>query len=583
MRRFHYKIMAICALLGTITFLASLLFTYSYFYNAYETKTKGEFQSTAKEIRIQIENRIAQMDETAVEFISHQDYIQTLKSLSYGKLDEEQANENYLFLRNNIMRGRSNAGHRFCVFSDKGYLFTDNEDRVLSGPVIMQRIGMLDWLDEVRAAEGRRVVIPTHADTWSQDMQQQVFSVARLIRDPGKEIGFAEVQESTDYLDRICPRDLYNTVLFDKNGNIIFQNTDWPESRLEPYINNEQEGFGEKDAFYFYQGIPSIGWTVLLIQSKESFLGSFRITRNAILAVSAMFIAVMLLLSYYLSVRTTKPLRQLKKAMESMDMKTLQAPGITIKGKGDEIASLNRSFNVMRDQLSESMRTEISLRSMQLRQHFETLQAQINPHFIHNLLNAIMEMAYEERPDDVANVCQKISDMLRYSTDSRDIPSTIEQELCHVSNYLSLMKERYLDKLTYEIHMDDEVGPVAIPKLIIQPIVENIFYHGYAKEKASIRIWVSARKYGENGWQITVEDDGVGFSADVLESMRRKIKAYGSDLANAAAELKEGIGNMGMMNTFARLELFYEKAASFEISNREEGGACVRFFSLDLE
>ncbi len=589
MKRFHYKIALLCSVFGLVTLLISVAFIYYYAYSHYLQNAQGMLNNASKEISMQLDNKLDLMDVQAVSFVSNQEMIRNLKNLTYLNdqytENDEQINGSIMFIRQTVYNNYvSNNYFRFSVFNVRGNLFTENDDRILNTEVLADRIKQLTWLKKARERGGKMVVLPVHKDTWSMNMAQDVFSVARVIRDPGKEIGFVEVQEKTDYLQKVCFNNQYETLVVDRDGNVIFSSKTWSPKILDSYkslaesdkdqISSSQEMIGIKRSAF-------TGWTVLTIQSKDTFLYSFTVARNILIVVILVFIIVMTLLSYYMAMKLTKPLRQLKIAMETINMQSIiNKKDLVVDGTGDEIVSLNRSFNIMKDRLNDSLEKEVAGRSMQLRSHFNALQAQINPHFIHNMLNVVMEMALENRPDDVVDVCQKISDMMRYSTADESQPVTIEDEMEHVYNYLSLMKERYGDKLTYDIKVDEEVKTVKIPRLIIQPIVENSLYHGFSKDKREIHINVYARNCENDGWQIAVEDNGVGFDDEVLKDLREKIKNYKDDFDLVNNDLKGGIGNMGIINTFARLELFYNKQIYFEVGNTQEGGAKIVFMSI---
>ncbi len=586
MKRFHYKIALLCSFFGLVTLLISVVFIYRYAYSYYLQNAQVMLNNASKEISMQLDGKLNQMDIQAVSFVSNQEMIRNLKNLTYlnGQYteDNEQINRSIMFMRQNVYNDYvSNNYFRFCVFNVMGNLFTENDDRVLNTKVLTDRIKNLTWLKKAREQEGRMIVLPVHKDTWSMNMTQDVFSVARVIRDPGKEIGFVEVQEKADYLQKVCFNNQYETLVLDNDKNVIFASKVWSQKIFDSYknlVSSNKNQISYQEEMIGIKRSDMTGWTVLTIQSKNVFLYSFTVARNILIVVILVFIIIMTLLSYYMAMRLTKPLRQLKIAMENINMQSIiNKKDLAVNGTGDEVASLNRSFSIMKERLNYALEKEVAGRSMQLRSHFNALQAQINPHFIHNMLNVVMEMALENRPDDVIDICQKISDMMRYSTADESQPITIEDEMGHVYNYLSLMKERYGDKLTYDIKMDEEVRSVKIPKLIIQPIVENAFYHGFSKNKREIHIGVYAGFCQNGGWRISVEDDGVGFDEQVLKNLREKIKSYKDDFDRVNEDLKGGIGNMGIINTFARLELFYNQQIYFEVGNTEKGGAGIVF------
>lgn len=596
MKKLHYKIALLSSAFGLVVLAVGVFVLYYYISQNDRDNVEYSLNSVTKEISMIIDNKLELMDNQAVTFISNQDMIRCLKNLTYyDESDEDYASS----VQNSLMEIRryvdssfvSSNYYRFCAFTRSGNLFSGNEDRVLNTEVIAGRIGKLDWLDEVEEAAGRRVILPLHKDCWGQKEGRDVFSVARMIRDPGKGIGFVEVQETAEYLSRICSSSQYDILVLDQYGQPAFGSGEFGDGKLNEekltYCRELiQDGRANDSSRYGLVGIKTsreTGWSVAAIQNPELAGESFRAVRNVLVGVAAAFMIGMVCLAYYMASHMTRPLRELRTAMENMSMETIADTDRIVNEKEDEIVSLNHSFRIMKNRLNESVDREVESRSRQLQSHFNALQAQINPHFIHNMLNVVMELALEERPDDVVEVCQRISDMMRYSTASENQPVTIADEIIHTSNYLALMKERFGDKMTYEVSVDEKVREIQIPRLIVQPIVENSFYHGFAREKRTLHVEIMAAAREDGGWEICIQDDGIGFEEDVLARLKQKIEDYQHGIMGKEEDVSGGIGNLGLLNTFARLELFYNQQIRFTLENRAEGGARVVFSNIRQE
>ncbi len=590
MKKLHYKIALLSSAFGLVVLAVGVFVLYYYISRNDRDNVEYSLNSVTKEISMIIDNKLELMDNQAVTFISNQDMIRCLKNLTYS----DDRNEDYeASVQNSLMEIRryvdssfvSGNYYRFCAFTRSGNLFSGNEDRVLNPEVIAGRIEKLDWLDEVEEAAGRRVILPLHKDSWSQKEGRDVFSVARVIRDPGKGIGYVEVQETAEYLSRICSNSQYDILILDQYGAPVFGNGGLGDESLSgeklTYCRELiRDGKTNDSGKYGLTGVKTsneTGWSVAAIQNPELAGQSFRTVRNVLVGVAAAFMIGMVCLAYYMASHMTKPLRELRTAMENMSMETMADTDRIVNEKEDEIVSLNHSFRIMKNKLNESVEREVESRSRQLQSHFNALQAQINPHFIHNMLNVVMELALEERPDDVVEVCQRISDMMRYSTASENQPVTIGDEITHTSNYLALMKERFGDKITYEISADENIRDIQIPRLIVQPIVENSFYHGFAKERRTLHVEILAASREDGGWEISIQDDGIGFGENVLAGLKQKIEDYQNGVMGKEDDVRGGIGSLGLLNTFARLELFYNQQIRFTLENRAEGGARVVF------
>ena len=130
--------------------------------------------------------------------------------------------------------------------------------------------------------------------------------------------------------------------------------------------------------------------------------------------------------------------------------------------------------------------------SFEMRAYLRALQSQMNPHFLYNMLSAIVESGEEENSPRTVAMCMKLTEMMRYIADYNNDRVSFEAELQHARNYLDLMKERYEERFSYEIHADADALPILVPKLIVQPLAENCFKHGFSGCKPPWRIEIRA-------------------------------------------------------------------------------------------
>lgn len=226
----------------------------------------------------------------------------------------------------------------------------------------------------------------------------------------------------------------------------------------------------------------------------------------------------------------------------------------------------------MRERLYKAIRREKQLSDLQMQTQFDMLQAQVNPHFIYNVLNVISSRGSMNDDEVICDICDDLAGMLRYSTDTKQKYATLRQEITYLELYFSLLKYRYRHKLEYEIELESEIEEQKLPKLVIQQLVENSISHGFRNSSKVMKI--SVRGYQENGyWYICVQDNGEGFSKKVMEDLEKKFRQLRMDLADDERSVKMQIGGMGLLNTYARLYLLNGENMEFHICNRKEGGA----------
>jgi two-component system sensor histidine kinase YesM len=188
-----------------------------------------------------------------------------------------------------------------------------------------------------------------------------------------------------------------------------------------------------------------------------------------------------------------------------------------------EVSMLSDSLNTMIDKINELLE-QVKTEQTRLRKaEFEVLQAQINPHFLYNTLDAIVWLAEAGESKKVVSMVESLSEFFRTSLNQGKDIITIKEEIQHVSSYLKIQQVRYQDILTYEIDIPDELHRYTIPKITIQPIVENALYHGIKNKRGQGMIKIEGQKH-EDFFTIKISDNGIGISPERLEQVRDGIK-----------------------------------------------------------
>ncbi len=184
----------------------------------------------------------------------------------------------------------------------------------------------------------------------------------------------------------------------------------------------------------------------------------------------------------------------------------------------DEVGELSKSMNQMIEQINELL-SQITKEQIRIREaELELLQSQINPHFLYNTLDTIIWLAEGGDEKRVVGMVKSLSAFFRTSLSrGRDI-ITIREELLHAKSYLEIQQFRYQDILQYEIDVPEEFNEYTIPKITIQPLVENALYHGIKNKRGGGKIVINAKKTGDD-FVISVTDNGIGMSPERLEEV----------------------------------------------------------------
>jgi two-component system sensor histidine kinase YesM len=472
------------------------------------------------------------------------------------------------------------------VFNKNGDFFTSNVN--VQSITDFSRVSYNDisWLSQVDAASGGLVVLVPYADPWALSSKQKVFSVARSVQGPRGQMGYIEVQNKYEELEKIfsLPHEENLAVVAVTSSGQVFYNSGVTDvEKLQYYSDlaaeSEEKVFQKKNPVSGLNEIVSCkkssysGVKFILVVDRFTLLKPVMVTGYITALIGLLIIIISLIYIYIFSRQLTKPIMQLKKTMENIDLENLTEK-IVIKSSNNEIEALNKSFKLLRKRLNEAVQREINSQSLQMQANFDSLQAQVNPHFIYNILNVLSNRGFENGDEEICEICSAIAAMLRYSTSTLQRSATIKEELEHVNNYLLLMKKRFEHKLEFKIDVDQSIYGEAIPKIVLQQIAENSINHGYQNIVKNMVIEVKG--YISNGWwYIEINDNGEGFKTDIISELTEKMKQTRKKLLTSENISGFAIGGMGLINTYARLALFYGEDFVFKVENKNIEGAKV--------
>ena len=234
-----------------------------------------------------------------------------------------------------------------------------------------------------------------------------------------------------------------------------------------------------------------------------------------------------------------------------------------------ELRNLTKQVNSMADDL-EAMMKKSELDAKRLRKaELRTLQAQINPHFLYNTLDAIVWKAEAGEKDEVIQLTSALSDFFRISLSSGADWIAIEQEKKHIEGYLKIQQTRYRDILQYEIDIPDDIDEYYMLKLMLQPLVENALYHGIKIKRGGGKITVTGRKEGDF-LIFSVKDTGIGMTKEQLRDLNERMKKGQPTVSEG------GSGGFGLVNVNMRIRLYYNLSDGLEIES-DSDGTTVKF------
>ena len=364
-------------------------------------------------------------------------------------------------------------------------------------------------------------------------------------------------------IDDYCKGVFDSTFIVDKNGNLIYKigDIEYDKTMVEK-VNNDTVKVNDIKYIEFNSVIETYPeWRVIGLISLESLTKNLDSIRSLVYFIGIFSIAIVIFISHITSKKITDPIYDITKAMNKFE--NGEWPETLETKTEDELKYLITSFNKMIyhikhliEQIYKEEEENKKLELESMKTQLDLLQSQINPHFIHNTLNTINYLAIKNNQVEIRELIQAFNSLLRQSISTSKKLITLKEELTCTKNYLNIQKYRYGDLVKLVCDIPEELNNCLIPKLILQPLIENSLYHGIVPKgfAGTIRIDMLPKK---EFITIRVIDDGVGISKQ--KSSHR------------------GFNGISIDNISERLRLYFGNEYSLSIYSKTGIGTCIEF------
>ena len=359
-----------------------------------------------------------------------------------------------------------------------------------------------------------------------------------------------------------------NIALYKDSGTLLFTNAKgslkYALSRLGTIPGTDKDSVtvidGQKYLFAQASG-DKYGIRLVALTPIEDITENLKKDRKFSVMQGIAFLLISLIITYIIIRFLTEPFSILIKSHENFGKEDFNRINI---GRSLEVARLSESFNTMSERMEklvkENLIASINEKSAQL----SALEAQVNPHFLYNTLQAIGSEALLNDQDTIYEMVTKLAQNLRYSIKAPN-QVKLREEMVFAQNYIDLQKVRMGSRLTVETEISDEALDVEVPKCCIQPIIENSIKHGITGDRNSIKIKLSAYRHNRH-FTINVSDDGTGMTEETL----RKITESFNDSGFGSRQ-----ESIGLVNLHSRLGLMYGDRAGIEIKSAAGQGTTI--------
>lgn len=427
-----------------------------------------------------------------------------------------------------------------------------------------------EWLDEVMAQKGNYVIKAGTRDAFRSNIGEMV-SFVRVINDINtqKPIGILAINLPSRFFEQAyegLSGETSHFALYDTSGSLICKDNESTVSSLNP--ENLLQNTREETDKLFYKSIftcDTLGDSHFILASRLEvrILDGFPAKLLAALIIGAfILLAFMWLINTYIAKNVIYPIQRLVDSMTEVQNGWLHRVSMNVSD--DEIGLLKNSYNAMLIEINqlieELLQKEKTLRMAEL----DALQEQMKPHFLYNTLDMIRYMALENRTDEVYNMLETLGNFYRRFLSKGSTDLSLGEEIEIVKSYLTLQRTRFEDIFTDEYEIEEGLSSIRVPRLILQPLVENSIYHGIRPkgEHGVIRVTV---KRQEDFLFLSIYDNGIGMSAH-----QRELLFSGKDSRS-----------FGFQGTIERIRYYYKTEDVFEIHS-VEGEYCEIILKLPL-
>lgn len=446
-----------------------------------------------------------------------------------------------------------------------------------------------DWYQRVLMSPNQMVLEPEHLlenynSDYGLDDKTPVFSINRCVVEYQTPSFVLSINYRMDALKKMIQDTLVNDfvqiLLLNEDGKIICKSETDMYDHITPDLLEILRDNGEKEGDLQYLD-EQTGQTLLVLFNKSDIHNTMLLQivsmrnityqaeklKNTIIFISSIIVLMLVIVIVTFSFYITKPLKIIENCMIQVSKGDFSVRS-HVRSQ-DEIGQISNTFNYMTEQIGQLIKERFQLRLKFKDAQLESLHAQINPHFLYNTLQVIGSVACEKEVYEVDNMLMSLSSMLRYTVKSGGNIVTLKDEINNVENYLALQKFRFEDKLNYSINIPEELYTVKVPKLILQPIVENSIVHGIEKLKTPGNISIHCQL--EEGFcSVIVRDNGVGMKQEDIDKLQKYFNSYNEHLSD------EDDKKIGLYNVYQRMLLLYDKKFSMHITSDKMQGVEVR-------
>ena len=580
---FHKKLFFSISGFMTALIVICTIFFSLYTYETLHRQSQDNLQYLSERTAAELKTMIDNMDELALYASTNTEIRSAFVRAKHPDFSDSDLSKATVGILSSISIPNSSSHYRISLYNEKGNFISIGipyNKAYTSKKLISEEYHQ--WYKNLPILPNKASVYGFHEDYWSEkderylSLFREIFGINALFQSNGIIEIQCPLSTMTDAL--VFEDSSYSAFLYDEKGTLI-----WPLEDPKPVSENLFKCYMEHQTGdvssphnrgLMYNGRPvRNGLHLILTQSEEHIWSIILPQIFIILSIGLLSVIMLVFVVFHITKHAAKPLQELASSVKQVSYSNLSLE-LNFTDYPDEITALNEAFEKMFQRLRQSMDEIVRMQACETRANMVALQSQMNPHFLYNTLTVIKALSREGNTMQIALTCDYLVKMLRYISMYDEHSANLKQELSHTENYLNLMKIRYEDQFSYSISIDSDVNveKLKIPKLTIQPLVENCFQHGFKSVAppwtVHIHFWVCAPH-----WYVSITDNGIGITEEAKTELLNRISEFLSHSSDAILSLK--IGGMGLVNTVARLKLKYGDSILFDINSTPGSGTTI--------
>ncbi len=447
-------------------------------------------------------------------------------------------------------------------------------------------VEQMPWYKASKNGNGNRMLIYSGEDPYisrytTDEYGKAFLSLIRKYYGSYKSVqGYIEVKKSVKQIlsQAVSYKSVYGeqVIIYDSYGQVIYpdnlneDNYKYVAKKIaasDPSSDFTSVSDGKSNSFLTFTKSADGIITAVVISENSLFMPVNSYILSVVL-LAIVSLAIAYVLSYFAANRITVPIDRIYREIQHISLDGYMNKK-DLHTKIIELNVLYNSFIDMQHKLVDSLNKQLLIKNQEMQSKMLALQSQMNPHFLFNSLQTIQSMADANMDNEIIIMCQSMANILRYISSDTETSVCLAEEIKNTKDFLCCMMIRYKNDLSYTIDIPEEMYEIKVPKLCVQPLVENSIkscttmlppYHIDIKGRVS------------NGrYFLTISDNGPGFSAESIETIANKINEIDSTGLLPSLEIK----GMGLLNIYLRLKILHGSGVIFKIDNNEGGGASI--------